>query len=123
MIKQDDAPAFMTRWLQLDELTHALPRPVGEYRFVITRKWAFDWAWPDKGYLIAVEVDGGQFAFQGGHHARDDDRDKQNEAVALGWRVFHFSPQQLTDKPEYCVRLVVKLLERTVPNYISEDPT
>lgn len=73
-----------------------LPLPIPEYRFHPTRKWRFDFSWPD--HLVALEVDGGLF-IQGGHtrgagHWRDMDR--QNEAVLLGWRVLRVTPSMLT---------------------------
>lgn len=85
--------------------------PEREYRFHAVRKWRFDFAFVDSG--VAVEVDGGQFAFRGGRHATDADRDKGNHAVARGWRVLHFSPGQLRDNPAECVGLVIEALRNT----------
>lgn len=82
--------------------------PEREYRFHAVRKWRFDFAFVDSG--VAVEVDGGQFAFRGGRHATDADRDKLNTAAAMGWRVFRFSPRQLKNDPESCVELVASAL-------------
>lgn len=82
--------------------------PEREYRFHAVRKWRFDFAFVDSG--VAVEVDGGQFAFRGGRHATDADRDKLNTAAAMGWRVFRFSPRQLKNDPASCVELVASAL-------------
>jgi hypothetical protein len=66
--------------------------PVPEYRFHATRKWRFDYAWPEQ--KVALEVDGG--AWTQGRHTRGAgfiaDQQKRNTAVDLGWRVFHTTP-------------------------------
>jgi very-short-patch-repair endonuclease len=58
-----------------------------EHRFHPTRRWRFDFAWPEK--KIAVEIDGGSWI--AGRHSRGggihSDCEKQCEAVVLGWRV------------------------------------
>ena len=70
-----------------------LPEPVREYKFCETRGWRFDFAWPDK--RVALENDGGVHI--GGRHTSPkgfrEDQHKRNEAVALGWRVLHATPQ------------------------------
>ena len=80
--------------------------PVPEFRFSSERKYRFDWAYPEQ--LVAVEVDGGQFAPGGGRHALDSDRAKLNLAASMGWRVFRFSPRQLEQDPAACLALVLK---------------
>lgn len=79
-----------------------------EHRFAPPRKWRFDHAVID--YRIACEVDGGSFAYRGGRHATDSDRDKLNQAAAMGWRVFRFSPQMLTNDPHRCINQVLQAL-------------
>lgn len=88
-----------------------LPAPIPEYRFDQTRKWRFDFAWPDM--LIAVEIEGGLFGTskkkrmlpgvvdqsmqtqQGGRHTRgagyQADLDKYNAATLANWAVYRFS--------------------------------
>jgi len=69
-----------------------LPKPVTEYRFHPTRKWRFDIAWVDR--KLAVEVDGGVYV-QGGHtrgKAYEGDREKDAEAMLLGWRILRVTP-------------------------------
>ena len=109
-MKTDKSWIFMYYWRAL---ASSLPEPVEEYHFDVElgRKHRFDWAWPAQ--KIAVEVDGGQFAFRGGRHSTDEDRMKLNLAASLGWRVFRFSPSQLKHYPETCIGLVVKTLEET----------
>lgn len=58
-----------------------------QHAFHPTRKWRFDFAWPDA--KLALEVDGGTFS--GGRHTRgkgfEEDCIKLNEAAKLGWFV------------------------------------
>lgn len=74
-----------------------LPKPVGELHFHPTRRWRFDWAWPDQ--KLAVEVDGGLFVR--GRHSRgrgsENDMEKLNEALILGWRVLRVSTDMVAD--------------------------
>lgn len=87
-------------------------RPIQEYRFATPRKFRFDWAWPR--HLIAVEVDGGNWAPGGGKHGSDRDREKLNIAASLGWRVFRVSPTALRRDPATFIDLVVTALRPEV---------
>jgi len=68
-----------------------LPEPEREYRFDPTRRWRFDFAWPQ--YKLAVEVEGVTWA--GGRHQRvsgyEADAEKYNAAAAAGWKVLRFT--------------------------------
>lgn len=68
---------------------------VTELRFHPTRKWRFDYAFPDN--KIAIEKEGG--IWTGGRHSRGagmvKDMEKYNEAELLGWHVFRFTPSKL----------------------------
>ncbi|MCC6475013.1 MAG: hypothetical protein IT514_14870, partial [Burkholderiales bacterium] len=44
----------------------SLPPPVAEHRFHETRRWRFDWAWPD--HRVAIEIEGG--VWTAGRHTR-----------------------------------------------------
>ena len=104
---EDKKERFMMYWLRHHRNGAAKQiMPVTEHQFAKAwkRKFQFDWAF--LRYKIAVEVDGGQFAYRGGRHSGDKDREKMNIAAALGWRVFHFSPQMLDSDPVACVRIV-----------------
>ena len=72
-------------------------RPEREYRFHPTRRWRFDFAFPDA--KLGVEVDGGQWIPGGGRHNRaggfQKDLEKMNAAVELGWRVLRFTPDMV----------------------------
>jgi very-short-patch-repair endonuclease len=68
-----------------------LPQPETEVKFHPTRKWRFDYAWPDK--KIACEVEGAIYVR--GRHSRgagmEKDMEKYNAAALLGWRVIRVS--------------------------------
>lgn len=74
---------------------HGLPAPVAEHRFHATRRWRFDYAWPD--HKLALEVEGG--AWTGGRHTRGagfvKDIEKYNAATLAGWRVLRTTPGSL----------------------------
>lgn len=58
-----------------------------EYKFHHTRRWRFDFAWPDK--KVALEIEGG--IWRGGRHTNPlgfiADCEKYNTALAEGWKV------------------------------------
>ena len=65
--------------------------PEREYVFHPTRKWRFDFAWPD--IKLAVEVEGrGRHQSFGGFEA---DCEKYNAAAILGWRVLRYTPRMV----------------------------
>ena len=67
-----------------------LPRPEREFRFHPSRRFRFDFAWPDM--KLAVEIHGGEW-IQGRHHRAPGflkDCEKMNEATILRWRVLVF---------------------------------
>jgi very-short-patch-repair endonuclease len=102
----DKAQIFATYWRAL---APGRPEPEAEYKFHATRKFRFDFAWPE--HRLALEVDGGQFAPGGGRHAKDTDRAKLNLAAILGWRVMRYSPQMLLEDPAACIVQVCMALE------------
>jgi very-short-patch-repair endonuclease len=97
---------FLTLWRAFG---YTERQPVAEYQFAWPRRWRFDFAFVAE--RVAVEMDGGQWVANGGRHNRDSDRDKLNQAAALGWRVLRFSNQQWADDPHGCIALTKKALE------------
>ncbi len=95
-MSSDGERAFKTLLIQL---ANDLPAPVAEYQFLPGRKFRFDFAWPEPEYRLALEVNGGRYAFGGGRHNTAADYHKIQTAVALGWRVFPVLPEQLRDDP------------------------
>lgn len=66
-------------------------RVVKEHRFHDTRKWRFDYAFPDQ--RVAVEVDGAVWA-QGRHNRPAGyvaDMEKLNTAASMGWLVLRIT--------------------------------
>jgi len=72
-----------------------LPEPVREFRFHKTRKWRFDFCWPD--HKLAVEIEGG--VWTRGRHTRGSgftqDAEKYNAAALDGWKVLRFTGTQV----------------------------
>lgn len=74
-----------------------LPPPVRQHKFHPTRKWRWDFAWPE--WKLAVEIQGGSWV-GGGHNTalgQANDYEKHNEAVRLGWRTLFFNTPMLKD--------------------------
>ena len=80
-----------------------LPMPTPEFKFWETRKWRFDWCWPD--HKVALEIEGG--VWTRGRHTRGSgfikDMEKYNAAASLGYRVFRCTPNAI-----HTVMLLVK---------------
>lgn len=75
-----------------------LPAPETEVRFHETRRWRFDYAWPDK--KIAIEYQGGIFYGGIGHNGiKGSKRDclKFSSATALGWKLFLINADMVRD--------------------------
>ena len=74
---------------------HQLPQPEPEHRFSQTRKWRFDYAWPDR--FLALEVEGGIWV-RGRHNHPSGfikDLEKYNYAATAGWRILRVQPREL----------------------------
>lgn len=77
-----------------------LPTPEREHRFHPTRRWQFDFAYPDRTPPIAVEVEGGTFARRSRHTSPTGfraDCDKYNEAAMMGWVVLRVTSDMVAD--------------------------
>ena len=72
------------------------PTPEREYLFCPGRRWRFDFCWPE--FMVAVEVEGGVY---GGRHTRPEgfakDIEKYNTATFMGYRVYRFTGQMVTN--------------------------
>ena len=62
-------------------------KPQNEYKFHPSRKWRFDFAFPE--IMFALEIEGG--VWSKGRHTRGtgfvNDINKYNEATMMGWKV------------------------------------
>ncbi|MBL0320298.1 MAG: hypothetical protein IPP74_13560 [Alphaproteobacteria bacterium] len=76
---------------------YGLPFPEREYKFHPTRKWRFDYAYPQ--YKIAIEKEGGTWAY--GRHNRPqgfkNDCEKYSHAAILGWKIIRGTTEQFDD--------------------------
>lgn len=83
-----------------------------EYRFHATRKWRFDFAWPD--IKLAVEIEGG--VYTQGRHTRgkgyEGDLEKYNEAAIDGWTVLRFSTNQIKRGPSAVLDTIRRAMDR-----------
>ena len=74
-----------------------------EYKFHVTRKWRFDYAFPK--LKIAFEYEGQ--AYQGGKSRHTtitgfkNDCEKYNEAVIAGWQVLRFTAEMIRSGMAY----------------------
>lgn len=75
-----------------------VPEPVREYRFLPTRRFRFDFSWPD--VLLAVEVDGGTWRGLGRHSrgpGYERDCEKHNLANLAGWTLLRYTSSMVRD--------------------------
>ena len=84
---------------------------VPEFRFDPERRWRFDWAC--ERLRLAVEVEGVTYFGKavGRHQAAkgiENDMEKYNRAIELGWRVLRYSQRMLAEKP---FDVVVQIME------------
>lgn len=78
--------------------------------------WRFDWAHPDT--KVAVEIDGNAWGVKGGgRHMQDDDLEKLDAAILLGWRVFRFSPGMLKVRgEEFAYKVLFAITDGLIKN-------
>lgn len=70
-----------------------------EYRFHPSRMWRFDFALPEQ--MIAIEINGGTWMARSGHNYGQHvtrDYEKYNAAALLGWRLFLFTSDMLSQR-------------------------
>ena len=91
-----------------------------EYRFDLTRKWRFDFAWAD--HKIAVEIEGG--LRQSGRHQSYtgfiNDAEKYEAALYQGWRVYRVPGPWVMDGTRYVWREEVMLTLRRLFGLLPE---
>jgi very-short-patch-repair endonuclease len=74
---------------------NGLPIPCAEYKFHPTRKWRFDFCYPEN--KLAIEIEGG--IFSKGRHVQGagyiGDMQKYNAATLLGYRILRYQPGKI----------------------------
>ncbi|HUF83315.1 MAG TPA: DUF559 domain-containing protein, partial [Acidimicrobiia bacterium] len=88
-----------------------LPLPIGQHEVraagrVLAR---IDFAYP--GIRLAIELDGQAYHY--GARAERRDRDRENDLVALQWRVLRFDWKDVTERQEYVIATVRDALRAT----------
>lgn len=82
----------------LEQISKALlAPPQTQHKFHPSRKWLFDFAWPE--YMLACEVQGGTF-IRGAHSrgkSMQKDMEKLNAAQNAGWRVIQVDTEMVRD--------------------------
>lgn len=112
MSKAEDQFLFQVKAL-------ALPLPFREYKFHPTRKWRFDFAWPELKF--AVEIEGVTYyginkngTMKLGRHQQAKgvtaDCEKYGEAMLLGWTVYRCT--QALVKNGDAIKLVEELIHQ-----------
>ena len=80
-----------------------VPTPTPQFEISVNGFLArVDFAYPD--LKLAIELDGA--AYHSSRSARGRDRNRDNQLVALGWRVLRFSWDDLTEHPDAVLRCV-----------------
>lgn len=68
-----------------------------EYKFHDTRRWRFDYCFPD--YHLAIEYEGQAYRSAKSGHTTisgfQSDCEKYNEALIAGWKVFRFTAKMI----------------------------
>lgn len=94
-LQQAERDAQRLKTLFKPLLTAGLPLPCLEHKFHATRRWRFDYAWPEQ--RVALEVEGG--IWSGGRHIRPKgfiaDMEKYNTAAVEGWRIIRCTPDDV----------------------------
>ncbi len=84
--------------------------PKRQHRFAPSRKWAFDFCWPER--MVAVEIEG--CTWQKGRHTSGKgyqaDCEKYNAATLLGWRVLRYTGTDLKQRSADMLAEITKLL-------------
>ena len=100
---------------QRDARAIKLPTMQKEFRFHPTRRWRFDYAFPEM--LIAVEIEGGTGRVRG-RHLRTlgfrEDCTKYNEAAMLGWMVLRGDAKMVKDGS------LLAMVERAIQSRTSD---
>lgn len=98
--------------------------PQTQFIFHETRKWRFDFAWPDQ--KVAVEIDGGIYQKQATGHRSisgvEKDMEKSNAAQAAGWCVLRFHAKDLDKRPKQMIEEVALTIRSRMKPQTTNTP-
>ena len=86
-------------------LAPEMAQPIRDYPF---ERYKIDLAWPSS--LLAIEVDGGQYAAGGGKHGARADYVKTRRLTMAGWRLLRFTAGEVRDDPLGVIREIQEAL-------------
>ena len=91
-------------------LNHCCPGAIREYKFHPTRRWRFDYAWPDT--MVAFEKEGGTWNLSRHTTGRGyaADCEKYSEAAILGWAVIRATTDMINNG------MAIQMVERAIRN-------
>ena len=116
---------FILLWRQI--CGYSAPQPTRQYKFLTDRKFAFDFAWPER--KIAVECEGGIFAPRGkccpacGQPPRsrhttgtgfERDCEKYNLAADAGWIVYRVTAHMLQADPAKWIEIISEKIKENL---------
>ena len=88
------------------------PEPVEQHEFHPTRKWRFDFAWPED--KVAVELEGGTWSRKKMAHNTgagiQRDIEKHNAATLTDWTVLRYTAKDIESRPGAMVNEVMAML-------------
>lgn len=89
-----------------------LPTPTEQFRFHSTRRWRWDFSWPDK--KLAIELQGGTWVHGRHSHGsgQSGDYEKHNAAIELGWTVLYYTTDMINKNPEEVIKQIERVLNK-----------
>lgn len=107
--KHDLSDTFAATWKLVAPNDVAYVR---EHRFHPTRRWKFDFAFPE--HRVAVEMEGGIYSKKGGHSSVTGikrDIEKYTAAAVLGWRVLRYHTDDMRKRPVQVIEEVLAAIQ------------
>ena len=90
---------------------NGIPEPKRQYRFLSSRRWLADFAWPE--FRLIAEINGMTHVASRGHTSWAGihrDYEKSNVAQAMGYRYYQFDREMVEDGT--AIRMVCEYLGR-----------
>ena len=108
-------------WVWLGQCPE-IPTPVREHAFHPSRKWRFDFAWPEKRFAVEIEGSGpggtGRHQRPAGYLA---DAEKYEAAMLLGWTVYRVPGAWIAEGSRMIWRPEVMDTIRRMTSMVTDD--